>query len=200
MANKRKHGVHFSEKNIICTIDRLSNPKEIWYSPQEFSMIQHAWVSSVRRIGNERGISYAQDLLSVFNDSVCMADRDPKSLARLAQWSDRRGLEFHTVQPIQKERTRQRSRVRGTVIELQKQLREQGIAYQGELLARVAGRLAAPAKAFARKLGETDAIAAIESNLLGHTHRFDQRKGSEYRYSEGSYSPIRPKKRIRISV
>mmetsp|Transcript_16094 Transcript_16094/g.23685 ORF Transcript_16094/g.23685 Transcript_16094/m.23685 type:complete len:193 (-) Transcript_16094:63-641(-) len=191
MVQKRKHGVHFSETDLVFTIDRLSNPSEIWYSSEEFSMIQHSWVASVRKIGSERGsdkgIAYAQDLLSVYNNSMCTANRPccPKSIARLAQWSDRRGLEFHSVHTIQRERTRQRTKVRGAVIELQRQLREQGIRKQGDVLARVASALAVPAKSFARTMGETDAIAAIESNLLA---------------SKGSFSPVRPKKRIRISV
>lgn len=198
MTLKRKSCVHFSESNQIHTVERL-NPKDTWDTCEEASASKESMVSSVMQIRNEEGSSYSHDLLAVYSDCVFTGGKPcEESIARLSKWSDRRGLEFHTVQQINQKRMQQRLRLRRSVIEFQRRLKQEGIKLEDDsngILAKVAKRLAAPAEAFARTMGKIDAVSAKQSYLVNQNN-FILAKTTD---SSRGLS-MRPAKRQRIAV
>mmetsp|Transcript_27628 Transcript_27628/g.40791 ORF Transcript_27628/g.40791 Transcript_27628/m.40791 type:complete len:200 (-) Transcript_27628:25-624(-) len=199
MTAKRKNCVHFSERTQVHTVERL-NPKDTWETCEEASASKRSMVSSVMEIRREQGSSYSHDLLAVYSECAFASDTTPyeERIARLSRWSDRRGLEFHTIQQIKQKRMQQRCRLRSSVIEFQRRLRQEGIKLEDDsngILAKVAKRLAAPSEAFARTMGEADAIIAKQSYFTTQNSVNWENQATINRQLS-----MRPTKRQRIAV
>merc|ERR1712151_437481 len=85
----------------------------------------------------------------------------PKVIVDLARCSDLRGLECRMIKPIYLDRVKRRNNLRKAIIQLQKIMKDEGSTIQdsSDALAEVAELLAVPGKAFARTMGQVDAIS-----------------------------------------
>jgi len=195
MINNRKRCVRFSEKNQIRTVERL-NPDDIWFTVKEVSMSQQNYRSSIIEMHEDKGNNHLDSLSRLY--FYCRAEKaDAKSvsseiiIANLAIWSDRRGLEFYASKLMCKERMQQKRILTRAIMKSQRRMKEEGIKLEDrdDVLAMVAEKLAIPAKAFARTLGQIDAIlSGNQKRNLVETKKTVQ-KNFEH-----------PSKRMRFSV
>mmetsp|Transcript_28396 Transcript_28396/g.31412 ORF Transcript_28396/g.31412 Transcript_28396/m.31412 type:complete len:204 (+) Transcript_28396:53-664(+) len=200
MNSKSKRCVRFSRKNQIHNVQRL-NPNDMWCTERENSESQKDFLSSMMEIQNEEDSTYSHDLLATYSDCMLLSDKPtcPKAIASLVRWSDRRGLEFYAIERIRQERIQQRSRVKQSIIEFQRQLKQEGIKLEDDennMLAKIAKTLAAPAEVFARTMGQVDAISAKQTDITRQRNSIFVAK----RLFVEHQLPVHSAKRMRLSV
>merc|ERR1712048_621213 len=118
-------------------------------------------------IDQQENIAFINATLNIY--SHCIQGEKITSrevIADLIRCSDLRGMEHYAIKPIYLERARQRQKIRRSILQIQRRIKQEGFSLKDDSngsLAMVAAALAAPAKAVARTMGQNDALSAKHS-------------------------------------